>query len=74
MACAYLLTLDVAPSAPSLERSRTAKEKVKAHAEQVMNAKDLDEYEKRLLGAIIDPGAHDARSLTQTQAADYGAS
>ena len=51
MACAYLLTLDVAPSAPSLERSRTAKEKVKAHAEQVMNAMPVDEAAAEVIGA-----------------------
>ncbi|KAI0674415.1 phosphatases II [Trametes maxima] len=43
MACAYLLTLDAAPSAPRLDKSLTEKERTKTRAEQVMNAMPADE-------------------------------
>ncbi|KAI0659244.1 phosphatases II [Cubamyces menziesii] len=43
MACAYLLSLDVAPSAPRLDRSLAEKERAKSRAEQVMNAMPEDE-------------------------------
>ncbi|KAH9896956.1 phosphatases II [Cubamyces lactineus] len=43
MACAYLLSLDVAPGAPSLDRSLAEKERAKSRAEQVMNAMPEDE-------------------------------
>ena len=68
MACAYLLTLDVAPSAPSLERSRTAKEKVKAHAEQVMNAMPVDEAAAEVIGATEVQG----EDLVKLELSDNG--
>ncbi|KAI0711173.1 phosphatases II [Cerioporus squamosus] len=49
MACAYLLTLDVAPTAP--RRSLTEKEKAKSRAEQVMNAMPVDEAAAEVIGA-----------------------
>ncbi|KAI0711274.1 phosphatases II [Earliella scabrosa] len=68
MACAYLLTLDVAPSAPCLERSRTAKEKVKAHAEQVMNAMPVDEAAAEVIGATEVQG----EDLVKLELSDNG--
>ncbi|KAL1943919.1 hypothetical protein VTO73DRAFT_3737 [Trametes versicolor] len=43
MACSYLLTLDVAPSAPIADRSKAEKELAKTRAEEVMNAMPADE-------------------------------
>ncbi|KAI0777771.1 phosphatases II [Trametes elegans] len=43
MACAYLLTLDAAPSAPRRDGSLSAKERAKSRAEEVMDAMPEDE-------------------------------
>ncbi|KAH9852533.1 phosphatases II [Lenzites betulinus] len=56
MACSYLLTLDAAPSAPSLDRSRTTKERAKSRAEQVMNAMPADEAAEVATSAESTPG------------------
>ena len=63
MACAYLLTLDVAPSAPSLERSLTEKEKAKSRAEQVMNAMPVDGDAAEVIGATTQQGEEDLVKL-----------
>ena len=54
MACAYLLTLDVAPTAP--RRSLTEKEKAKTRAEQVMDAMPVDEAAAEVIGAPEQSG------------------
>ena len=55
MACAYLLTLNVAPSAPSPERSTTENEEAKSRAEEVMNAMPVDETAAEVIGATTHP-------------------
>ncbi|PIL27597.1 hypothetical protein GSI_10748 [Ganoderma sinense ZZ0214-1] len=57
MACAYLLTLDIAPSAPSLEcnLSEKAKEKAKSRAEEVMNAMPLDQAAAEVIATTTQP-------------------
>ncbi|KAI0764871.1 phosphatases II [Fomes fomentarius] len=57
MACAYLLTLDVAPSAPRLAGSLTEKEKAKVKAEEVMDAMPVDEAAAEVIGATEQEGA-----------------
>ena len=54
MACAYLLTLDVAPTAP--RRSLTEKEKAKTRAEQVMDAMPVDEAAAEVIGVPEQSG------------------
>ncbi|RDX54610.1 phosphatases II [Lentinus brumalis] len=56
MACAYLLTLDVAPTAPQRGRSSIEKEKAKSLAEQVMNAMPVDEAAAEAVGATEQSG------------------
>ncbi|TBU41726.1 phosphatases II [Dichomitus squalens] len=68
MACAYLLTLDVAPSAPSLERSATEIEKAKSRAEQVMNAVPADGDAAEVIGATTQQG----EDLVKLELADEG--
>ena len=43
MACAYLLSLEDAPSPPSIEQSRTRKEEAKSRAEELMNTMPNDD-------------------------------
>ncbi|KAI0746880.1 phosphatases II [Daedaleopsis nitida] len=56
MACAYLLTLDVAPTAPQMTHILTTKEKAKARAEQVMDAMPVDEAAAEVIGATEQSG------------------
>ncbi len=58
MACAYLLTLAVAPSAPRLAGSLTEKEKAKAlaKAEELMDAMPLDEAVAEDMGTTEQEG------------------
>ena len=52
MACAYLLTLNVAPTEPQLaQRSLTAKERAKTAAERVMDAMPADEAASEVVSA-----------------------
>ncbi|KAI1798117.1 phosphatases II [Ganoderma leucocontextum] len=74
MACAYMLTLDVAPNAPSLIRSFTEKEKAKSRAEQVMNAMPVDETAAEVIGTTTrlaeGEGGDESEDLVKLELAD----
>ena len=55
MACAYLLTLNVAPGPPVLGHGASVQERAKLAAEQVMNAMPVDESAAELISATTQP-------------------
>ena len=68
MACAYLLTLNVAPGPPVLDRGASVQERAKLAAEQVMNAMPVDESAAELISATTQP----EEDLVKLELADGG--
>ena len=67
MACAYLLTRNISPSAPSPESNLSEKEKAKSRAEQVMNAMPLDEASAEVIATTTQSVGGEGKDESESE-------